>query len=548
VKLEVQARTHRWQLWSVGFLSWGLVLVLTTGTLNGCRSRDQYKTEADKEVYQILQNKWQDQFGEMGNYQINEPNIGITEALPENGELALAHAVAMAVSYSREYQTQKESLYRSALSLTGTRHNYARQWFGTIDADYVSNAGVDEITGGAGAGVDQTHLFGNGMQVATGLALDWSRFLTGDPQTSLGSVLTATITAPILGAGAGLTAKEELTQAERNVVYDTRSFSRQRKTFVIGIIQDYYNVLQNRDSVTIQEKSYKRLVESTNQLRMEVEVGQRAAYDLGEAEQRLYTAENNLVTARQNYEQTLDEFKIRLALPTDVNISLSQGELAALEEIGVSLPTYTEQDAIEMALDRRLDLANTIDALDDEGRKLELAAKGLGMQLSLTAGTGSGAGIRSKPPTQAARIQFHEGTYTAGLSANLPLDRKTERNNYLLRLIAYDQQKRNMEEQVETVKLGVRQSYRDLAETAESYRIQQMGFKLAEKSVEVQKLSLQYGLSEVRLLLLAEDDLVSARDSVTRALVDHTITKLNFFRDIGVLQVRPDGMWEQVTQ
>ncbi|NQV32286.1 MAG: TolC family protein [Phycisphaeraceae bacterium] len=525
-------------------LSWGLVFVVVTGMLSGCRSRDEYKAEADKEVYQILDSKWQDQFGEMGNYQINEPNVGIIEALPEGRELKLAQAVALAVSYSREYQSQKESLYRSALSLSGTRHGYARQWFGTIDTDYALGNGSDEITADVGTGVNQDHLIGNGIQVATGLAVDWSRFLTGDPRTSLGSVLTATITAPILGAGAGMQARETLTLAERGVLYDIRSFSRQRKTFVISIINDFYNVLQQRDSVAISEASYKRLVLSTNQLRMEVEVGQRAAYDLGEAEQRLLTAENNLVRARQSYEQTLDNFKIRLALPTDVTLEMFQAELAALEEIGVSLPTYTEKDAIEMALDRRLDLANTVDGVDDAARNLELAAKGLGMQLDLTASANAG----SMAPTQAARIQFHEGTYGLGLSANLPLDRKLERNAYLRALISYNQQKRNMEEQIETVKLGVRQSYRDLAETAESHRIQMIGFDLAKKRVEVEELSLKYGRGTVRLLLESEDALVAARNNVTRALVDHTITKLNFFRDIGVLQVKPDGMWEQVTQ
>lgn len=537
-------KEHRMRRLSVTCLSCCLILVLGSGLLSGCRSRDQYKAKADEEVYKILQNKWQDQFGEMGNYQIGEPNVGITNTLPENGELALAEAVAMAVTYSREYQTQKESLYDSALNLTLTRHSYARRWFATVDADYALDNGSDDISASGTAGVTQDHLIGQGMGVATGLTMDWARFLTGDPRKSLGSVLTATITAPILGAGAWLERRETLTSGERNVLYAIRSFSRNRKSFVIGIIRDYYNVLQNRDSVAIQEASYKRLVDSTDQLRMEVEVGQAAGFGLAEAEQNLYAAENNLVTIRQNYERILDEFKIRLALPADVNITLSQKELTALEELGVSLPTYTEQDAIEMALDRRLDLANTVDALDDAGRKLELAAKGLGMQMDFSLS----ANASGTAPTQAARIQFHEGTYTAGLSANLPLDRKAERNAYVSRLISYNRQKRNLEEQIETVKLGVRQSYRDLAETAESHRIQQMGFKLAEKTVEVQKLSLQYGLSEVRLLLKAEDDLVSARNSVTRALVDHTVAKLNFFRDIGVLQVRPDGMWEQVTQ
>jgi hypothetical protein len=38
---------------------------------------------------------------------------------------------------------------------------------------------------------------------------------------------------------------------------------------------------------------------------------------------------------------------------------------------------------------------------------------------------------------------------------------------------------------------------------------------------------------------------LNAQDSVTTALVNHLIAKLNFFTDIGVLQVKPDGMWEQ---
>ncbi|MCP4451756.1 MAG: TolC family protein, partial [Planctomycetes bacterium] len=397
MKTGVQAEKHGGKVLSVGFLSWCLVIVAVTGMLGGCRSRDEYKAEADKEVYQILNSKWQDQYGEMGNYQISDPNINSEDALPESRELSLSEAVAMAVSYSRQYQSDKEALYQSALNLTGTRHQYARQWFGTIDADYASVAGADDITVGGEAGVNQTHLFGNGMQLATGLALDWTRFLTGDPQTSLGSVLTATISAPILGAGAGLQAQERLTQAERNVVYAIRSFSRDRKTFVIGIIDAYYRVLRELDSVTTDEASYKSQLETTNQYRMEVAVGKRAPYDLGLSEQSLLNAENSLVISRQSYEAALDNFKISLALPMDVNMSLAQSEFVALEEIGVSLPTYTEAEAIEMAMERRLDLANTVDSLDDAGRKLELAGKGLGTQLEFVAT----ANADSKPPTQA---------------------------------------------------------------------------------------------------------------------------------------------------
>ena len=101
------------------------------------------------------------------------------------------------------------------------------------------------------------------------------------------------------------------------------------------------------------------------------------------------------------------------------------------------------------------------------------------------------------------------------------------------------------EESVDQIKLSVRQAYRDLSETAESYRIQKVGLELALKRLDREKLLLEYGQGTVRLLLESEDAIVSAQNSVTTALVNHMVTKLNFFRDIGVLQVKPDGMWEQ---
>ena len=46
-------------------------------------------------------------------------------------------------------------------------------------------------------------------------------------------------------------------------------------------------------------------------------------------------------------------------------------------------------------------------------------------------------------------------------------------------------------------------------------------------------------------MLESQDALLQAQNRVTEALIEHTIAKLTFFRDTGILQVRPDGMWEQ---
>ena len=541
----------------VKLLCWLLGIAAILGFVGACGPQ-HYKADADEEVYKIIDSKWQEDFGIKANYTVSDYNdpaspndVEIAEMIPESGVINLQQAVEIATKFNRQYQSQKESLYLSVLGLTLTRHQYARQWFGTIDGTYTDNkSNGDDVELTTSGGVDQRFLLLDGVLFNVGIAIDWVRFLTGDPGTTLGSVLSGDVTVPLLGAGAGKVARENLTQAERSVLYRIRTFNRDRKTFVIDIISDYYGVLQARDKVDITEASYQRQVESVNQLKMEVEVGQRAPSDVDEAMQNLLSAENNLVTTQQSYKQALDRFKIKLSLPTDANIVLDQNELTALEEIGISQPEYTEAEAMEMALSRRLDLANTRNELEDSARKLELAAEGLGVQLNLFGDTGAGAnyGIRSEPKTQVERLQFHESTYRLGFETDLPLDRKAERNAYREALISMEQRQRSYDEDVENVKLDVRQAYRDLTEKAESYRIQKISLELARRRVEEQKLKLEYGRVTIRDLVITEDALVAAQNNVTGALVSHTIAKMSFFRDVGVLQVKPDGMWEQRTQ
>jgi len=187
-------------------LWWGLCAAVIFGMAGGC-SREHYKADADEEVYKIIDSKWQGGFGQKANYKISDvppspDDVQIERTVPQSGSITLAEAVATATAQNREYQRQKESLYLTALKLTGTRHKYARQWFGTIDGGY--SKGVDQggneyedVSVDAGSGFDQLQLLGEGVLVSTGIAIDWVRFLSGDPRTSLGSVLSGSLTAPL---------------------------------------------------------------------------------------------------------------------------------------------------------------------------------------------------------------------------------------------------------------------------------------------------------------------------------------------------------------
>jgi len=535
----------------ITLLFWGLCIGAFFGIMGGC-SAEHYKADADEEVYKIIESKWHSSFGQKVNYKVGDvapsPNdVQIEKAVPSSGVISLAEAVPMATAHNREYQRRKEDLYLSALSLTGTRYQYTRQWFATVDGAYVDKSvDDDEFSLASALGTGQEHLLADGIKIGTSLALNWARFLSGDPRTTLGSVLSASAAAPLLGAGAGKKDWETLVQDERLVLYDIRSFNRYRKMFVVEIVNAYYGVLQQRDAVTNAENNYKRVLESKERLEMEAEAGRKTRVDVDEAEQNVLRAENTLVAAQQRYEQSLDAFKIQLSLPTDANVELDQNELKALEEAGISELDYTLDEAIETALLRRLDLANSADWIDDALRKVILAADGLGTQLNITGNIEYES--PEYPETDFQNLRFHEGIYNFGFDADLPFDRKLQRNAYRQALITLERQQRQYEDDIDTIKLAVRGAYRRLKETADRYNIQKNSLTLANERVEMNKVLLDAGRVTTRILLLSQDALLAAQDNVTAALVEHLNAKLSFYRDVGILDVRPDGMWEEQIQ
>jgi outer membrane protein TolC len=532
----------------VAFLCWGLGILVIFG-LASC-SPEQYKADADKEVYEIIDNKWSDDLGNRSNYIINDSNIPPTPddiqvelAVPDSGVITLAQSLAIATAYNREYQSRKEELYLKALDLTLARYQFTRRWFGTIDARYNNNSEDESVDAGAGLGFQQ--LLADGARISIDIAMDWTRFLTGNPRTSLASVLSATASQPLLSGRGRRVVQENLTQAERDVLYQIRTFNRYRKEFVISVADDYYRVLELKTNVTNAENSYKRLLESRKRLEIEVEAGSARPFDVDEAEQRALDAENQWVQAQLSYERALDEFKITLSLPPDAKVELDDNELKALEDIGIIEPGYELNEAVETSFLRRLDLANSRDRVDDSARKVMVAADNLGVELNLV----GSAGVGSTPETDFERLQFNRGNYSLGLESNdLALDRKAERNAYREALIALEQQKRQYDLETDRIELDVRQALRELRSEAERYRIQKIALGLAERRLETQKMLLEIGQSDVRLLLESEGALLEAQNDVIRALVSHAIAKLSFFRDIGILQVRPDGMWEQQVQ
>lgn len=540
--------THSTSRLGIYVLNAALAAVMVV--LCGCSS-EKYKAQADEEAYKIVDEKWIDEHGQKVNYHISDVNASPNDVaadinLPTSGVLTLGESVAIAVARNRDYQRRKEDLFLTALDLTLVRHDFARSWFGTVDAFYERQGKQSGLTDerekvSAGSQIGFSQLLADGTQISMSIALDWARFLGGDPQSSLQSVLVATIKKPLLRGASRKIVQEKLTQAEREVLYEIRSFNRFRKTFVVSIVDEYYRVLQRLDEVENAESNYKMREVSKERLELEGQVGRRNRFEVDQAVQDWLKSRDNLVSTKQRYQQAIDEFKITLALPVEVNMVLDPNALDQLQRAGVSDIAYSLELAVDTALLNRLDLASSVDRVEDAIRKVVVAEDDLGAELNLI----GSANVSSAERTRAGRYQFNIGDYGAGLEADLPFDRKAERNAYRESLISLSRQQRQYDLDRDSVILDVRQAYRVLIERAERYNIQKKSLELARRRVDSTTMLMKEGRGTTRDLLESQDALLDAQNSVTAALIDHTIAKLNFFTNIGVLQVRPDGMWQE---
>jgi outer membrane protein TolC len=544
---------------------------------------------------------WQPLEGLAGLEDLGRP-MGPPELPQETGYpvLTLEKALEIAVRNSRTYQNEKELLYLSALNLTLNRHQFGPRFSGTATGDYardttvssgpsdltehVNNTralidGVEAVTGtpaelltsyanlveaaGAVTGADDpqtmidhertvggqtqfgfSQLLKGGGLFALTLTSNFLRFVTGDTATATSSTLAAVFSQPLLrGAGADIAA-ETLTQAERDVLYAIRDFTQFRKDFIVRTVNSYYGVLQRKDIARNSWQSYQSFLVSVERERALAREGRSTQENLGRLEEASLDNRSRWVASVQSYQDALDQFKIDLGLPTDLKLVLDDQELHELGERGIIHPAITDEEAIEVALVSRLDYLNAYDGVDDSARRVKVAANALKPGLDLVLA----ADVDSIGRDNFQRLDFRTTEWSAGLDLDLPLDQKAERNDLREALIDQERSVRAYTLAGDTIKLDVRSGRRTLEQAKLEFEIAEKSLQLGKRRVREQELLAELGQGTAINLVDAQNDLTNAQNSLTNALINHTIARLEFFRDMGILYIKEDGNWEEVKE
>ncbi|MDF7825146.1 TolC family protein [Pontiellaceae bacterium B12227] len=516
--------------------------------LSSCTKIGNYAEErADRAAYGNIRGAQLNGLGEPGEFTIGQDRHEMVERLleldqtqAESEVLSLADTLIIAMENSRSYQFRKESLFIEALRLSEIQKDFNWNYNASASAgtSYTSmKDGTAETFGDNGVdaafGVGVRRTLASGAKVSLGFSQNLLNYFTNPSSSSENNALSLNIVQPLLNGFGPLVTKEPLRQAERDLVYAVRDFKRYQQDFVINTTELYYSTLQSRDRLTNVQRNYEASVINRKRSESYAKAGRIADFAAAQAKQSELNAADSWALNKANYDKALDDFRYSLGLPVDLNVMPDTNELQRLVVQGLVDIDIDFDEAMVFALSNRLDLVSKREQVEDSERQLEIQERNFLPDLD----------VSYNVQKQFDSSDGSDVSQNLGVSLDLPFDWTEKRNAFRRAQISLDREVRALEEDESDVERRVRDLWRKLERNRSVYKNRLLSVTLSERRVENTQLLLKQGKAETRDLLDAEDDLLSAQNATTTALIDYTINRLNFWNEIERFEIDPKGMW-----
>jgi hypothetical protein len=296
-----------------------------------------------------------------------------TAGLPPNSQVYLVNpeqALKLALINNRQYQFQLENVYIASLGVTLQRFNFEPQFVAGLSPTTATSAGgigsgvnqffyrTKEYPGGQastlniGSVVGFGKVFASGGRVLADLATQVVFNFTGrnTRQPAVQSLLPISIIQPFLRGGGRAVTLEQLTLAERNLLYTIRLFAKFRQEWFTSIMAatapisqnggtneppvGYLFVIQQLQEVEndrMNVAAFERMLEVFKEL-VKGEASGLTQLQVDQLDQRLQAARQQYLTDLLQYRNGLDQFKWQIGLPPDVPMTLDRTVMKGFRE------------------------------------------------------------------------------------------------------------------------------------------------------------------------------------------------------------------------
>ncbi len=508
-------------------------------------TREQYKPVGEEEVAAV------------GAMKVDVTAFDEAEAagLPPGSHVYILNppqTLQLALINNRTYQFHLENLYQDALPVAAARFALGPQFeagffpktspqaggLGSNPIDSFSYANRDAPGGqrsglnlGTAAGVGKVFSWGGQLVASFANSIVFNFLSKTSAQPNVSSLMPLTYVQPFLKGGGRAVTLENLSFAERTLIYECRNFARFRQEWIpyifgnaqpvdaelpagdpnigyLQVIQQLQDIENDQQTLASFRRFFKLYQESLgggsgiSQLQVD------------QMEQQVQNTLQTLITDEIQYRSALEQFRYQIGIPPDVPVVLDRGLFLPIRKVFFEIEAWSKLDdkirdnddlsifveklpkladvvidgrpvvayfakpelredvlqaAERVSLENRLDLMNNRATLYDLWRQYAVNANALKGVFTVTL-----TNTYSTPTTTTNPMGFLDNArnFQMVLSTELPLIRMAQRNTYRNGIINYRRGQRNLMFQEDAVKYNIRNLIRQLVVQGQTWEIQ----------------------------------------------------------------------------
>ena len=358
---------------------------------------------------------------------------------------------------------------------------------------------------------------------STGLSISWSgnaMHYGGDnyeDQYNKGFSNSFTATYPIYTGG-----KNENTIRSNQYALNEADLTleRTKQSIRYNTMEGYYAVLRYRNNIDVQKESVDTLQVHLNNVNAQYRVGTVAKSDVLASEVQLANAQQDLVTAQNNYDVAVAQLNNIIGLPTDTRLSIK-------DDLKYTKYNLTEEDCQEYALKNRPDNIAAEYAVKEAKAAVEIAKSGY------------------RPSLNAQAVKYMQGDrpfkhdqseyWTAGVTANWNVfDNGVTQASINRYKAALEKAQEKAAQTKEGIQLEVRRYYLNLLAAEKNIHTMAVAVGEAEENYKIAQVRYSAGVDTNYGVMNAEEKLNAARMNYYSALYNYNTSKAALDSAMGV--------------
>ncbi|NGX58127.1 MAG: hypothetical protein K940chlam3_01031 [Chlamydiae bacterium] len=338
--------------------------------------------------------------------------------------------------------------------------------------------------------------------------------------------VNARLTVPVLrgfGADVNLSRFRSSEFTYRSAV---RQHSLNQVRIILQTIQSVYEVIKQEENLHISAESFERLVGFRDSAEVKERIGLADQTDVLRAEIEMKAAEVSLVAAEEKYREAKDNLKLVLAYPMD-------------EDIAVEAPLeYHENDfhldeAIEVSLNRRLEIKQAIDKYCESKRLSRIAKKQLWPDLNLVLNY---VNSECDESFTTSVVKCCQGTtWGVGVTSNGNLDYNANRLMYEQSQISVINSQRTIDQTRDDVINEVKRQAIAMDKARQSIELRREQIEKAQEKLELSQVKFNHGLINNFDVIDPEKTIRNSEKDLLAAIVDHIIAEYRLLAAMGLM-------------